>query len=138
MLSLRHVGPFADWGTGTGVLAIAAARLGHDPVVAVDNDPLSVDAAAENARVNGVDIEVARVDLRRETPPHAPTVVANILRPLLVELAGNLTAVPDRLILSGLLREEADEVAAAYQPHGLVETARREAGEWSALLLERT
>jgi ribosomal protein L11 methyltransferase len=138
LLSLSPGGAFADWGTGTGVLAIAAARLGYDPVIAVDYDPLSVEAAAENARVNGADVRVSSVDLRREAPPHAPTVCANLLRPLLVEVASGLTGVPERLILSGLLREEADEVAAAYAVHGLVETARREAAEWSAVLLERS
>lgn len=135
LLELEPAGGFADWGTGTGVLAIAAAHLGYDPVVAVDNDPLAVEAAADNARVNGAEVAVGRADLRRERPPHAPTVCANILRPLLLELAGALEPVPDRLILSGLLREEGDVVAQAYARHGLREAARREAAEWCALLL---
>lgn len=128
-------GALADWGTGTGVLAIAARRLGWEPVVAVDNDPLSLEAAARNARDNGVHIEVGRVDVRREVPPRAPTVCANLLRPLLLDVARNLSDPPERLIASGLLREEAGEVAEAFAERGMRERARRSAGDWSALLL---
>jgi ribosomal protein L11 methyltransferase len=118
------------------VLAIAAARLGWGPVTALDFDPLAVDATRENARVNGVGLDVRRWDLRDEPAPYAPTVAANLLRPLLLQL--RFTEPPQQLIASGLLREEADEVAAALAAHGLVERERRSAGEWSALLLERS
>ena len=137
LLTLEPEGPLADWGCGTGVLAIAAAKLGFEPVVAVDYDPLSVDATVENARVNAVTLTADRVNLRETPGPHAPTVCANLLRPLLLEVAARLERAPDRMILSGLLREEADEVAAAFAPHGLVETERRHLSEWSALLLRR-
>jgi ribosomal protein L11 methyltransferase len=136
LLTLSPGGAMADWGCGTGVLAIAAAKLGFDPVVAVDHDPLSVDATVENARVNGVTLEAGRVNLREQPGPHAPTVCANLLRPLLLEVARGLQQVPDRLIVSGLLREEADEVAAAFAARGLAERERRSCAEWSALLLE--
>ncbi len=126
-------GAFADWGCGTGVLAVAAARLGYAPVVAVDHDPLAVAATRENARVNGVVLRAERADLRDGPLPQAPTVCANLLRPLLLEVARRLEAPPQRLIASGLLREEGDEVAAAFAPHGLVETDRRHAAEWCAL-----
>ena len=59
-------GALADWGSGSGVLAIAAARLGYAPVLAVDVEPASLEASAENARVNGAEVEVRRVNLRRE------------------------------------------------------------------------
>jgi ribosomal protein L11 methyltransferase len=137
LLTLEARGPLADWGCGTGVLAIAAAKLGFEPVVAVDHDPLSVEATVENARVNGVTVTTGRVNLREAPGPHAPTVCANLLRPLLLEVAANLRETPDRMILSGLLREEADEVAAAFATQGLTETERRSDAEWSALLLER-
>lgn len=137
LLTLPAEGPLADWGCGTGVLAIAAAKLGFEPVVAVDHDPLSVDATVENARVNGVTLTADRVNLREAPGPHAPTVCANLLRPLLLEVAARLERVPERMILSGLLREEADEVAAAFARHGLQETERRHLNEWSALLLRR-
>jgi ribosomal protein L11 methyltransferase len=137
LLTLEARGALADWGCGTGVLAIAAAKLGFAPVSAADHDPLSVDATVENAHVNAVTVTTHRVNLREAPGPHAPTVCANLLRPLLLEVAANLRETPDRMILSGLLREEADEVAAAFAPHGLTETERRHRNEWSALLLRR-
>jgi ribosomal protein L11 methyltransferase len=137
LLELEPAGPLADWGCGTGVLAIAAARLGFDPVLACDWEAASVEATRENAAINGAPgIDVTRVDLRREPGPWAPTVLANLVRPLLLEVAALMTRPPRTLIASGLLREEADEVAAAFAHHGLVERDRRHGGEWSALRLE--
>ena len=134
-------GPFLDLGCGSGVLAITAARLGWDPVAAVDYDPASVTAVVDNARANGVAIEVSRHDLRIDPVAVAPTVAANLLRPLLLAWASRLAAapadVPDTLIASGLLVGEADEIAGAFAGVGLREAARRESGEWAALLLER-
>jgi ribosomal protein L11 methyltransferase len=63
-------------------------------------------------------------------------VTANLVRPLLLEVARNLERPPERLVASGLLRAEADEVAAAFAARGMTETDRREGSEWSALLLE--
>ncbi len=136
-------GPFLDLGCGSGVLAIAAARLGWDPVLALDYDPASVEAAVDNARVNGVRIEVGRHDLRSDAVASAPTVAANLLGPLLLTWASRLAAarapgsLPEIVIASGLLVGEADEVAEAFRPLGLDEAGRRESGEWAALLLER-
>jgi ribosomal protein L11 methyltransferase len=131
-------GPLLDLGCGSGVLAIAAAKLGFAPVAAVDFDPLAVDAAAANAVVNGVALDAARCDLRRDPVPAAPTVLANLLRPLLLVLADRLPDPPPHtLIASGLLSEDADEIAAAFAPLGLREQDRRERGEWAALLLAR-
>ena len=132
----EHAGPLADLGCGTGVLAIAAARLGFAPVVALDFDPLAVDATSENARVNGVELGVARWDLRDSAAPAAPTVVANLLRPLLEEL--RFDEVPRTLIASGLLTSEAQEAADHFSAvHGLSEERRLESGDWAALLLRR-
>ena len=128
-------GPLLDLGCGSGVLAIAAAKLGFAPVLAADHDPLSVDAACANAAANGVALDVRRLDLRRDPLPAAPTVLANLLRPLLLDYATRLTTPPTTLVASGLLAHEADEVAAAFAPHGLRERDRRERGEWAALLL---
>jgi ribosomal protein L11 methyltransferase len=132
-------GAVLDLGCGSGVLAIAAAKCGFGPVVAVDFDPLSVQATAANAVVNEITLDVARCDLRHDPVPTAPTVLANLLRPLLLDYARKLVdAEPPRtLIASGLLAHEADEVAAAFAPHGLHEQVRRERGEWAALLLTR-
>ncbi len=136
-------GAFLDLGSGSGVLAIAAARLGWDPVLALDYDPASVEAAVDNARVNGVAIEVRRHDLRSDPVASAPTVAGNLLRPLLLAWAERLAAavalesLPEIVIASGLLVGEADEVAEAFRSLGLIEAGRRESGEWAALLLER-
>ena len=136
LLELEPGGALADWGCGSGVLAIAAARLGWGPVLACDSEPVAVEATRANAAANGVPgISVIRCDLRREQGPWAPVVVANLVRPLLLDVAELLTHPPQRLIVSGLLRDEGGEVAAAFARHGLREAARREGGEWSALLL---
>lgn len=138
MVELEPGGAFVDVGCGSGVLAIAAAKLGWGPVVAVDYEAAAVEAAGHNAAANGVEIDVRRLDLRREAPPRAPTMAANLLRPLLLSLAESLADAPRRLIAGGLLREQADEVAAAFsRGAGLRERDRREAGEWATLLLER-
>jgi ribosomal protein L11 methyltransferase len=130
-------GPLLDIGSGSGVLAIAAAKLGFAPVSALDNERESVAAAAANAAANGVAVAVARADLRSDALPAAAAITANLLRPLLLELAERLSATPAILIASGLLREQADEVAAVFaRRHGLRERARPQAGEWAALLLE--
>ncbi len=133
----RARGPLLDLGTGSGVLAIAAAKLGFAPVSGVDHEAESIDAARENALANGVEIDVAQLDLLRDALPSAPTITANLLSPLLLALAGRLPAPPEVLIASGLLREQLDEVAGAFATRlGLRERTRRHDGEWSALLLE--
>lgn len=126
-----------DVGAGSGVLAIAAAKLGYAPVLALDNDRESIAAIAENAAVNDVEIEARRFDLRREPLPAGhPLLLANLLRPLLLSLACSMSEPPRHLIASGLLRAEADEVAAAFAERlSLRERERRERGEWAALWL---
>jgi ribosomal protein L11 methyltransferase len=129
---------FTDLGCGSGVLAIAAAKLGWAPVLGVDHEPESVAATQDNARANGVEVRARRFDLLRDGPaPTAPTVAANLLRPLLLAVAraGFDGEPPRTLIASGLLRHEADEVAAAFARHGLRERDRRETAEWAALVL---
>lgn len=135
LLGLEPEGALADWGCGTGVLAIAAARLGWSPVTAVDNDPAAIDATRENAAVNGVALDVGLANLRDAPGPWAPVVCANLVRPLLLDVARLMDEPPRHLIASGLLREEADEVAAAFAVRGLVERHRRHCAEWSALAL---
>jgi ribosomal protein L11 methyltransferase len=133
-------GPLCDLGTGSGVLAIAAAQLGFAPVLGLDNDPEAVRAAEINARVNDAAVEVRRFDLRTEALPEAAggVLVANLLRPLLLELAQRVTAAPAHLLASGLLAGEVDEVAEAFAGGpGLHEHDRRHEGEWAALWLTR-
>lgn len=129
-----------DVGCGSGVLAIAAARLGFGPVAGVDHERESVAATIANAAVNGVAVTASRHDLVHDGPaPGAPVVLANLLRPLLLRVAadGFAGTAPDVVIASGLLAHEADEVAAAFAGHGLREADRRHGGEWAALLLRR-
>ena len=116
-------GAFADWGAGTGVLAIAATRLGFSPVLAID-----LDAAAINAAPG---VEALALDLTREPAPYAPVVVANLTLPLL-QAAAQVQRRPELLIASGVLAEQAGEVAAAF---GMAERERRELDGWAAVVL---
>jgi ribosomal protein L11 methyltransferase len=134
MLGLEPAGSFADLGCGSGVLGIAAARLGFAPVIAVDHEVAALDATRTNAAANGVQLDrLERVNLRDAPPPQAGTVVANLMRPLLLEVAARMERPPNALILSGLLDEEADEVVVAFAP--LVQRERRSALGWTAVLL---
>jgi ribosomal protein L11 methyltransferase len=138
LLALEPSGALVDVGCGSGVLAIAAAKLGWGPVLGIDHDPLAVAATADNALANGVEVETRRHDLLRDGPaPSAPTVLANLLGPLLRRVAADGFAGPPprALIASGLLVAEADDIAAAFAAHGLAERARPAEGEWVALLL---
>lgn len=140
-------GAVVDVGCGSGVLAIAAARLGYAPVLGLDHETESVQAAGENAIVNGVgeSVEVRRFDLRREALPASDgpastpesIVLANLVRPLLLDLAESLEGhPPEHLIASGLLREEVEEIAGVFAERlGLRLRERREEGEWAAAWL---
>jgi ribosomal protein L11 methyltransferase len=138
LAGLPPSGALADWGCGSGILAVAAARLGWSPVRACDVEAASVAATLAAAEANGVRLEsVERCDLRREAGPWAPTVVANLVRPLLLEVAAGMERVPDRLLASGLTPDEVDEVAAAFAAHGLRCAQRRDGDGWSAIELRR-
>jgi ribosomal protein L11 methyltransferase len=115
-------GGFLDLGTGTGLLAIAASKLGYKQVVAVDTDPLAIEAASMNIKLN----QVCNVDLREGSIVEAPgtfdCIAANIISGVLVFLAPEISSRlnPSGLaILSGILAEQADEVIKAYQQTGL-------------------
>jgi ribosomal protein L11 methyltransferase len=138
-------GPLLDIGTGSGVLAIAAARLGFAPVLALDHDRLSVDAAQVNAAGNDTQVELRRVDLRQEAVPwlgacEAPdgpiVAVANLLRPLLLDLAGSITRAPAHMLAGGLLCGQVDEIVQAFAARlGMRERKRESDGEWAAVWL---
>jgi ribosomal protein L11 methyltransferase len=136
LADLPPAGALADWGCGSGILAVAAAKLGWAPVSACDWEAESVAATRAGAAANGVTLAaVERCDLRRAPGPWAPTVVANLVRPLLLEVAAGLERVPERLLVSGLETAEVDEVAAAFAARGLRAAARRDGDGWAALLL---
>jgi ribosomal protein L11 methyltransferase len=105
LLQRLEPGPALDLGCGSGVLAIAAAKLGFGPLQGFDLDPLAVSAAAENAARNGVDLPVARADVLVDPLPPAPLWIAN----LELHLLGPLLARPDVppvVLVSGLLDPE--------------------------------
>jgi ribosomal protein L11 methyltransferase len=143
--SEHPAGALLDVGTGSGVLAIAAAGLGFRPVLGLDHEQESVDAARENAAVNGVAIDVRRFDLRRQEMPwmsgaggsgEQPVVLANLLRPLLLVLADAMPTAPAHLLAGGLLAHEADEIGLAFAERlGMRERQRRVSGEWAAMWL---
>ena len=136
LAEVEPAGSAVDLGCGSGVLAIAAARLGFGPVTALDADPLAVDATRQNAAVNGVALaEIGRANLREQPAPAADLVMGNLMRPLLLRVAELMTEKPRTLIASGLLDSEADEVAAAFAP--LEEANRYSDKGWTALLLRR-
>jgi ribosomal protein L11 methyltransferase len=137
LCELEPSGELVDLGTGSGVLAIAAAKLGWAPIRGYDHEPAAIEAAAANADANDVELHLERINLREQLPPLAPTVVANMTAPILKAVATQLDEAPRTLVCSGLLPPELDEVAATFGAVGLIEAERRVDGDWAALLLRR-
>jgi ribosomal protein L11 methyltransferase len=141
LLDARPGASVLDVGTGSGLLAIAAAKLGARPVVGTDNDPVAVEVAGENAARNGVAVRLTVEPLDR-VPGTFEVVLANILANTLVELAPQVAArlAPGGVVLlSGILGPQEDEVRAAYLAQGLTPFpgGDRRQGEWSLLALRR-
>ncbi len=130
-------GALDDLGTGSGVLAIAAAKLGWGPVRGFDSETAALAAAADNALANGVELGLERLNLRDAVPQASPTVVANLTAPLLRAVADRLDSPPERLVCSGLLSSEVSAVAGALAAAGLESTERRVRGDWAALVCRR-
>jgi ribosomal protein L11 methyltransferase len=108
-----------DYGCGSGILAIAAALLGANRVVAIDNDPQAVTASGNNRDMNGIGAELMTVHLPGAAHEPADVVVANILSGPLAELTPVLTSLTKpggSLILSGVLSEQTDTLMASYTP----------------------
>jgi ribosomal protein L11 methyltransferase len=130
-----------DVGTGSGLLAIAARKLGAGLTVGVDNDPVAVRVARENAERNAVDVALSETPAG-EVRGTFDLVLANILANTLVELAPALEArlAPGGVVLlSGILAPQAEEVRRAYVALGLrpLAGADRTEGEWVLLALEK-
>jgi ribosomal protein L11 methyltransferase len=151
-------GELIDLGTGSGVLAIAASKLGWRPVRGYDHEAAAIEAATANARANDASIDFEQRNLRESLPELAPTVVANMTAPILKVVAQQLAGsghrgrtrrsnsmeapsspppVPATLVVSGLLPDEFDGVAAAFGRCGLTKAERRDDNGWVALLLKR-
>ena len=132
---------FLDMGCGSGILSIAAAKLGYCGVTGFDVDQEAVDASVENAALNAVEVDYTKYALgsivKRELPA-ADLVVANILGPLLIRFADEIApAVKSRLVISGILTELYPEVLSAYVQRGFKEVSRKTLGEWTTGLLEK-
>jgi ribosomal protein L11 methyltransferase len=133
-----------DVGCGSGILAIAALKLGVERALGVDIDPPAVKVTGENAALNGVAerLEVGQGSVKEILAGNfsvrqAPLVVANILAPVILRLfeaglSGLLTS-GGTLILSGILAEQAGEVESAARQHGLRILSRHQEGDWVAI-----
>jgi len=139
--------PVIDVGCGSGILSIAAVKLGAVRALAVDIDPLSVKATLENAQANGVSekIEaglgsVAEILQKNFSLDRAPLVLANILAPVIVRLldAGlaQLILPGGILILSGIMVDQADSVIEAAARHQLTLIEQQTMGDWIALVMQ--
>jgi ribosomal protein L11 methyltransferase len=129
-----------DYGCGSGVLAVAAARLGATEVHAFDIDPQALIATRDNARANGVAGLVRVHDQADTLPGEVNVVIANILAGTLVELAPRLYALlapGGQLVLAGILRQQVHEVRAGFAPW-LDMTVFAERDGWSALAGRRS
>ena len=141
--------PLLDVGTGSGVLAITAVRLGARPVWATDIDPLAVRAARENAARNAIPLSSSSLQVEQGSVPPGqagrfPLIAANILAEVLVGLLdgvyGNVPLCDPltrggRMILSGILEEKVEIVQSAAARHGLREVDRLQEEDWVALVL---
>jgi len=145
---LQRAGPMpprvVDVGSGSGILALAALRLGAGTADCLDTDPVAVEATLANAEANGLSDRVsARAGSLPATPDAEPypLVLANLVASVLVELAGRLaahTAPGGQLLASGIIAERGGEVEGALSAVGFVVAERIDDGEWRSLCLART
>lgn len=140
--------PVIDVGCGSGILSIGAVKLGASKALAVDIDNAAVRSTKENAQANGVlekiearvgsvvDVSKGEFSIRQ-----APLVLANILAPVIIRLfdlgLADLAAPGGKVVLSGILDEQAGEVINSAAAHGLRQVETRQMGDWVAILLER-
>ncbi len=131
----------ADVGTGSGILAVAAVRLGAARAVATDVDPLAVRIARENIAVNGVDAQIEAHEAALPPPGAFDIVVANILADVILGMASELYAAVKPggvLIASGIISHRAEDVRRGLAAAGFaapIETATE--SEWAALIAQR-
>ncbi len=126
-----------DLGTGSGILALVAARFGARHVIAIDHDPVAIATAKENARRNkiaNIDFHVA--DVRRwKFSPRTEIITANLFSELLIEILPKLKRV-QWLILSGILREQEARLVRALNRNGIAIAEMRRRGKWIATLAQ--
>lgn len=134
-----------DLGCGSGILAIAAAKLGAAKIVAVDIDPLSVKATDENAAVNSVADKISAYEGSLETglgsARRFDLLLANILAKIIIEMCdhrlGQVVRPGGQAIFSGIIAEQVNDVQAALKRTGLTPTDVRQDGDWVAILASR-
>ena len=138
LLEMEPGGGFADLGCGSGVLAITAALLGYEPVIAIDHEASGVEATLRNATANDVSIEAHTADLLRSPPPPLETLAANIPPRVHEHVAAHLPADVEHVIVSGVAGRHLEAVIAGYVKAGVFPVTERSGdGGWSAVLLER-
>jgi ribosomal protein L11 methyltransferase len=146
--AVRHRRPtrIIDIGTGTGILAIAAAKRAGVRVLATDNDPDAVAVARQNARINRVDqivetfLTTSLSDPRIKSLGPFDLVMANILAGPVVEMAPRIAKMAARgatIIVSGLLERQAERVTAAYLENAMTERHQIVLNGWSTIMFER-
>lgn len=153
MLDLKGKGAcpwnILDMGTGSGILALAAWKLWNSPILAVDNSAESIVVTRRHAEMNNVELAQSALTCECGDGFKTPSVskqkpyeliLANILAGPVIEMAPELVRVLDEngyCVLSGMLTEQADLVASAYEGEGLTLKQRYDIGEWSTLVLQK-
>jgi ribosomal protein L11 methyltransferase len=124
-----------DLGTGSGIFALSAKKLGAGDVVAIDNDPVAISTAKGNARLNGIaGINFQVGDAKAFRPSRdAEVVIANLFSQLLVQVLPKLRSV-GWFILSGVMRDQERDVTTAVRRNGFVVVTVRRRGKWIAAL----
>lgn len=132
----------ADIGTGSGILAIAAAKLGAESVDAFDIDDIAVKAARNNCEFNGVSnlVNVDNADLLAKCNGVYDVVLANITADILIALCNDLSRYVKKggtVIISGIIHKRDNDVRSAFENHGLVVKEKITDGEWCGYSFER-
>jgi ribosomal protein L11 methyltransferase len=136
LLELDPAGGATDLGCGVGTLAVAAAKLGWQPVTAIDRAGPAVEEARVNAERNGVEIECVHADLEQEPFPVRELLLANAPPPVQDRIAEALTATVRYVIVSGIVETELDAVRRAYAQAGFAPVRGLAADTWIAVLME--
>lgn len=126
-----------DVGTGSGILAIAAARLGAAPVVGIDIDPVAVRVAKENAERNGVSIDVRAGTLDQVETEECDLIIANIIASIIIDILPDVASrmkKDGKFLASGIIAEKKQAVADAMTATWLLPVEIREEGGWVAIL----
>ncbi len=131
-----------DVGTGTGILAIAAAKLGADKVIAIDNDEWSYENSIENTVVNSVHekVDVRLGEINGVIENDFDLIVANIQKDVLLQIKSevfNRLKIDGILILAGLLTQDENDIRAEYEKIGFVWKESRILGEWIAVVFQK-